>query len=253
MKKIYSLLSIALLTAAVSTAQVDIKQYETGSASGPNLNGTTITKVASEDELVVIDLAVINKFGSDKLLRITRDKFVDVPAWSIAHTPPEAICWGPVPDPNFEGLCSQPNSDPWTTSNDFTLVNNGLAQLKFDIHTDGPGSIHYRLYIVDGSAKVDSVDVIVTTVLGIKDQKNEEITMSIYPNPVSSLLSVTAQGLDGNFDLKMTDVLGKVVYNESVVGASKKVDVSDFKNGVYLVTVLEKGRVVQTRRVVIKH
>jgi len=253
MKKIYSLLSIALLTATVSTAQVDIQDYNGGSPTGPNLNGTTITKTVSDDELVVLDIGITNKSGSDKNLDITRLKIVDMPAWS-GGTPPEQICWAPTPDPNFDGVCLIPNSNPWTTPNDFTVPNNGLAYLKFDIHTNSAGSIHYRFYVMDGSTKVDSVDVMVTTTLGIKDtKKNEEISMSIYPNPATSVLNISAQGLDGNYDVRMTDVLGKVVYNETVVGATKKVDVSDFKNGVYLVTITEKGTAIQTRRIVVKH
>jgi len=253
MKKIYSLLSIALLTATVSTAQVDIQDYNGGTPTGPNLNGTVITKTVSDDELVVLDIGITNKSGSDKNLDITRLKIVDMPAWS-GGTPPEQICWAPTPDPNFDGVCLIPNSNPWTTPNDFTVPNNGLTYLKFDIHTNSAGSIHYRFYVMDGSTKVDSVDVMVTTTLGIKDtKKNEEISMSIYPNPASSVLNISAQGLDGNYDVRMTDVLGKVVYNETVVGSSKKVDVSDFKNGVYLVTITEKGTAIQTRRIVVKH
>lgn len=253
MKKIYTLLSIALLTATVSTAQVDIQEYNGGSPTGPNLNGTTITRVVSEDEMVVLDLGITNKSGSDKNIDIMRLKIQDMPAWSITGSPAEQICWAPSPDPDFHGICLIPNSNPWTTPNDFTVANNGLTYLKFDIHTNSAGAIHYRFYAMDGSTKMDSVDVVVTTTLGIKDKKNDEISMSVYPNPVSSLLTISAQGLDGTFDVKMTDVLGKVVYSESVTGTSKKVDVSDFKNGVYLVTIIEKGTTVQTRRLVVKH
>lgn len=253
MKKIYSLLSIALLTATVSTAQVDIQDYNGGVPSGPNLNGTTINKIVSDDELVVLDLGITNKSGSGKNLDITRLKIQDMPAWSVTGTPPEQICWAPTPDPNFDGVCLIPNANPWTTPNDFTVPNNGLTYLKFDVHTNSAGSIHYRFYVMDGSTKMDSVDVVVSTTLGIKDKKNEEISASIYPNPANSWLTIAAQGLDGSYDVKMTDVLGKVVYNESVVGTTKKVDVSDFKNGVYLVTITEKGTAVQTRRIVVKH
>ncbi|MNU43760.1 hypothetical protein D3C71_325510 [compost metagenome] len=254
MKKIYSLLSLALITASVSTAQVDIKEFHSGSqtVSGANLNGTTITRTVSDDELVIIDLGVVNKTGSDKTFDIVRDKIVDVPAWSVNHLPAEQICWGPIPQ-SPDGVCLEPNSDPWTTPNSFSIPNNGLANLKFDIHTDGPGTIHYRFYVMDGSTRVDSVDVYLTTTLSIKDKKNEEISLSVYPNPVSNAMTVTTQGLSGSFDIKITDVLGKVVYNEGVNGVSKKLDVSDFKNGVYLVTILEKGVPVQTRRIVIKH
>lgn len=257
MKKIYHLLTLALLTATVSTAQVDIKEFSQGNATGQNLNGTTISRVVSDDELVVIDLAVVNKFNTNKTLSVTRDKILDVPAWSNGNIsqgiPAEQICWGPVPDSTFVGVCMNPDSDPWTTPNSFVLGQDGLANLKFDIHSSGTGTIHYRFYVMDNTVKVDSVDVYLTTTLSIKDKKNEEVSVSIYPNPTSSVLTIAAQGLDGSYDVKMTDVLGKVVYNETVAGTTKKVDVSDFKNGVYLVTITEKGTAIQTRRIVVKH
>lgn len=257
MKKRCHLLAVTLLTTLVSIGQVDIKEYSQGNAVGTNLNGTIISRVVGEDELVVVDLAVVNKFGLDKTLSVTRDKLVDVPEWSNGNLsqgiPAEQICWGSTPDTLFEGICMNPDSDPWTTPNDFILYANGLANMKFDIHTTGPGTIHYRFHVMDGSTKVDSVDVYLTTILGIKDKKSNEITMTIYPNPAISILNISAQGLHENYDVKMTDILGKVVYNDTVVGSSKKVDVSDFKNGVYLVTFLENGTVVQTRRVFIEN
>lgn len=247
MKKIYSLLSVALLTASVSIAQVDIQAYNGGSPSGSNYNGTTITRTVSDNQLAVVDLGVTNTSGSDKYYNVTRIKLNEVPSWAST----EQICWGY----NVEGNCYVPpaNMNPWTSPTWGTpLPNNASANLKFDIHTNSSGTTHYRFYIMDASTKVDSVDVIVTTVLGIKDTKNEEVSMSLYPNPASSILNITAQGLEG-YEVKMTDVLGKVVYNESVAGASKKVDVSDFKTGVYMVTITEKGTAIQTRRIVVKH
>lgn len=249
MKKIYSLLSIALLTATVSTAQVSIREYNGGSPTGSNLNGTIISRTISEDELVVVDLGVTNNSGSDKSLSVVRTKILEVAAWA----PTEQICWGYQAEGNcYTTPFISPN--PWTSPAwGSPLPNAATANLKFDIHSSSAGSIHYRFYVMDGSTKVDSVDVMVSTTLGIKDKKNEEISMSIYPNPATSILNISAQGLDGNYDVRMTDVLGKVVYNETVIGSSKKVDVSDFKNGVYLVTITEKGTAIQTRRIVVKH
>lgn len=249
MKKIYSLLSIVLLTASVSTAQVNIQDYNSGTPTGASLNGTVITRSAGADELVVVDLGVTNISGSDKNYDIQRVRINEVAAWS----PSEQICWGY----QVEGNCySVPfiSPNPWTSPAwGSGLPNNASANLKFDIHTTSVDFLHYRFYILEGSSKIDSVDVIINPTLGIKESKNQEVSMSVYPNPVSSVMTISTQGLNGNFDVKVTDVLGKVVYNESVSGTTKKLDVSDFKNGVYLVTVLEKGVVVQTKRVVIKH
>jgi hypothetical protein len=52
--------------------------------------------------------------------------------------------------------------------------------------------------------------------------------------------------------VRVTDVLGKVVYADEA-GAIEKIDVSNFKNGVYLISVSENGEAIQTRRIVVKH
>jgi hypothetical protein len=115
------------------------------------------------------------------------------------------------------------------------------------------GTEKYRFYLIEGqSTRVDSVDVTLTSVLAIGDQKQEEVGVSIYPNPVSNVLTVNATGVEGSVELKMVDVLGKVILSES--GAPlNKVDVSNFKNGVYLVYVYNKGSLIQTKRIVVKH
>ena len=67
-------------------------------------------------------------------------------------------------------------------------------------------------------------------------------------------VTVNTSGLEGSgASVRIVDVLGKQVYSEEFSGSSKKIDVSDFKNGVYLLTVSEKGSAVQTRRIVVRH
>lgn len=50
----------------------------------------------------------------------------------------------------------------------------------------------------------------------------------------------------------MMDVLGKVVF-ENVVGEIKKIDVFEFKNGVYLVMVFDGNKVLVMKWVVVKY
>ena len=76
--------------------------------------------------------------------------------------------------------------------------------------------------------------------------------MTAYPNPASSMITVNTVGISGDYNVRVTDVLGKVVYSDEA-NAIKKIDVSNFKNGVYLITVSEKGEAIQTRRIVVKH
>ena len=166
------------------------------------------------------------------------------------------LCSEINPDTDFQNTCWDINSADYMSP---TLTNLDPATQTIVFYPKGEsncsGSTQLRYIVYVNDVVVDSVDYIINngSLSTPSVAKQTEISMSLYPNPVSSLLTVTAQGLDGNFDVKMTDVLGKVVYNESVSGTSKKVDASDFKNGVYIVTVLEKGTAIQTRRMVVKH
>jgi allantoicase len=53
-------------------------------------------------------------------------------------------------------------------------------------------------------------------------------------------------------DIRIFDVLGKVVYDEKAI-KSKKIDMSELKNGVYILTFIEKGITIQTKRVIVRH
>lgn len=249
MKKIYFALGALLFSASFGFSQVEIRVYDSGVESGNDISGSVHTVTVSEDGMHDVHLAVRNVSGADKELKISRLRISEVSGWT------DGLCWGPVPDPDFNGQCygsSQMSTNPWLSPSAMTITNNGIGELKPQITTNGPGTALYRYYVVEGATTLDSIDVQVTSVLSI-DEKTPAFEMSAYPNPVNGTLTVTSSGLNGGGELRITDVLGKVVYTDNAVNAINKVDVSSFKNGVYLVTILQKGEAVQTRRVVVKH
>lgn len=257
MKKLYALIATTLLGVSYSNGQVNIQSYNGGSPTGPNLNGTTITRTTTNNELVVVDLGVTNTSGTDKYIQVQRVKIVDVLAWA----PTEQICWGftygTFPNDITEGNCySVPfiSPNPWTSpawSNPLPS-DTVVANLKFDIQTNSVEYLHYRFYLMENSIKFDSVDVILNPTLGLQTAKKETAAMNVYPNPVNNALTISTNGLSGKLDVRITDVLGNVVMKESM-NTGKLVDVSDFKNGVYMVSIFEDGQLVQTRRVVVRH
>jgi len=56
-----------------------------------------------------------------------------------------------------------------------------------------------------------------------------------------------------NANIKVVDVLGNTVYNETITNGSKNVDVSSFKNGVYFVIVEVPGIKPMNRKLIIRH
>lgn len=257
MKKIYSLLSLLLLTVSAN-AQVEIKEYSGGVPVGNDISGTTFTANVTDDQTYIFYFNVKNTSGSDQYLRIKVLELSAPAGWT------DGVCWGANPDVELEGQCytaAQVSSNPWTTPNPpgvnhaQTIVDQGNGLLYPDIHVSGTGSAHYRYYVMpnQGSAPIDSFDLVVSRTLSVEDNK-AAATVSVFPNPANNVLTVNTSGLEGSgASVRIVDVLGKQVYSEEFSGSSKKIDVSDFKNGVYLLTVSEKGSAVQTRRIVVRH
>lgn len=73
-------------------------------------------------------------------------------------------------------------------------------------------------------------DCYVDITLGIENQ--EVINLNIYPNPVSSILTIeSTQNLNNN--IRIYDVNGKLLRTERANGDTMKIDVSSFEKGVY--------------------
>jgi hypothetical protein len=53
--------------------------------------------------------------------------------------------------------------------------------------------------------------------------------------------------------VRIVDVLGNVLLKESTINGSKRLDVSNFRNGVYFVIVESHGTKSITRKVIVKH
>ena len=104
----------------------------------------------------------------------------------------------------------------------------------------------------DGVQSVKSV--IVKNCTGI-DQKMLEATVRIYPNPVSNELTLSIMGKEQQLSLTFTNQSGQVVYSERLENIPadfmKKLDVSQFAKGVYLLKLSNSNR-TYTEKVIVK-
>jgi hypothetical protein len=228
--------------------------------SGSNLAGLAHEVTVSDQDLgggvLYLHFIVTNNNTTDRQWQITRKKI------SVPSTWVDQVCWPPT--------CYFPSSlaDPFTTPNTMgnpaptilsmtstavTSSGNVSAELKpgFDVDDLNNGFGHYRYYINENGQYIDSVDVKVNFTLGISSLK-QNLSMTISPNPASDVLNVSLASLD-NANLKVVDVLGNVVLNETISNGSKNVDVSSFKNGVYFVMVETPGIKPMNRKLIIRH
>lgn len=79
-----------------------------------------------------------------------------------------------------------------------------------------------------------------------KDLKN----MVVYPNPSNG--KITISGVKGNHQVKITDVLGHVVYNETVTEiANKQIDISG-ESGIYFISIQNELGDTTTKKIVLE-
>ena len=244
MKKLY--FTILLILPSFLFAQTTINLQD----SEENISGGSYEFTASNSSAVDVPLEIKNMGSSDADWRITRLR-INVPAgWS------DLICWGHSTDA-FGGTCfssSQMLGNPWTTpvSSNFTVSPNEYGKLKVTINPEegATGLGHYRYYVSnDGVNFIDSVDIKFDYSLSV--QEVEPIQVSIVPNPASDFIQINLSGAV-TAQMKMVDVLGSEVLNQTVMSTAS-FDISNFRNGVYIMTFNAPGSKSIVRKVIVKH
>ena len=217
-----------------------------------DISGQTHEVALTTTDPVEVSFDLINNTGSTHQWRITRDKISVPTTWS------DFLCWGHCTD-QFGGTCYAANvSDPWTTPANpsvlFDINNSECGKLKvtvnpYDWNTNGQA--HYRYYLSDdGTNFSDSVDLVLSYTAALKPVK-EEISVNIGPNPAADYVQITMNGVEAA-NIKIMDALGTTISKETII-SSKKINVSDLRNGVYFVVIEIPGSKTITRKVIIRH
>lgn len=200
---------------------------------------------------IPLNLIIHNNTGVQKNWRVTQKK-IGVPAtWKnmLCTTKSEA-------NPLINGSCwmiEYGAADIFTTPANKILINDNEAdtiQLHYTLDVTTAYSGLYRYYIGDGLTYEDSVDVQINFTLGINEKSNPS-TFSIFPNPSNNKASIQLINNEkGN--LKIVDVIGNVVFEEEI-NSTSDINVSDFNNGIYFVTIETNGIQSQMEKLIIKH
>jgi hypothetical protein len=262
MKKVVLSLIIAAAGAFTLKAQNGIEIYYNG--SGADISGGTHEAYlfASSSDVVPTDantvvyepkFTVTNNTGENQQWRITRKQIYMPSTWGE-----DQLCWPP--------LCYNTSGTvymtPHTVNNPAPIVvdgtdqtqNSELAELKprifIDINT--ASYAHFRYYITKAGDNIymDSVDITVNFSLGLNSIKSTP-EMSISPNPATDYAMINVTGIDGA-TMKIVDVLGNVIAKEAISG-TKKLDLNNFRNGVYFVMIEAPGIKTMNRKLIVKH
>ena len=63
----------------------------------------------------------------------------------------------------------------------------------------------------------------------------ETSALSLYPNPASQMVSISAEGVEGNVNVQIVDMNGRVMMEQQGNAQSFRFDVSSLAQGAYFV------------------
>jgi len=115
-------------------------------------------------------------------------------------------------------------------------VSNGIAAAVYaftDIQPL-PGMNYYRLAMVDQDGTV-TYSAIHT--LNFETNGNPEVTLHLYPNPVTDRLHLAFSNLPGMMNIRLIDTRGQVIRTITAASVSVDIPVSDLTRGIYIVEV----------------
>lgn len=85
---------------------------------------------------------------------------------------------------------------------------------------------------------------------GVKDLKQDP-NFIIFPNPANDNVTLQLNNSKPG-SVKIVDLVGNIVYSETIAGHAK-IDVAEFKNGIYFVSVEADGVKMLSRKLVVQH
>lgn len=160
----------------------------------------------------------------------------------------------------WEGVVIQTlNAECVSNTNGFGMweINDGSGSLLADddiyfyhltavvgSHYDVTGIGHYSF----GDYKIlprDANDI--SLVVGINELNTSNV--AVYPNPAND--QITFETDNNGFNLTITDITGKVIYNQNVVSKKTTVNLNRFNAGVYFYTIANNNQVVTTDKFIV--
>lgn len=80
---------------------------------------------------------------------------------------------------------------------------------------------------------------------------SKTIDLSVSPNPVADFVTIQAEGIIGG-RIRIVDILGNIVHSSDFNNV-KKLNLSDYKNGIYFLTVQSETNKGLTKKLVVRH
>lgn len=96
------------------------------------------------------------------------------------------------------------------------------------------------IYIVEveqaGCFGTDTINITIDNCVGVEEKNN---TFTLYPNPAKDNLTIKTKKLI-NSKISLIDMNGRIIYSEVINNKNHTINVSDYENGVYILSISNK-------------
>jgi len=138
----------------------------------------------------------------------------------------------------------------WDYGNGVTSTNS-VAKIEYD----EPGEYLVKLALTDSSRVTDTLSKIYIKPdcsrlkpSGLNGNPNNIV--SIYPNPTTGQIAIELGTIVSEVLVEIYDVMGKKVFAATTLENNLQIDISDQPKGIYLVRVVDGGKVVFTEKII---
>ncbi|MEE4178131.1 MAG: choice-of-anchor D domain-containing protein [Bacteroides sp.] len=171
------------------------------------------------------------------------------PETDVVYITGDLLGWAePGTDPDNQTMARVDDSMVWTKT---LQLEAGSYEYKYFLNAGWDGGEwdggDNRSLVVEGDMEVNDWFGYLTDPTSVTDPSLAQIR--IFPVPAQTNLTITSPMLIR--EVRMIDMLGQMVYNETVSGMQHQLNVGQFKNGIYFIQILtDKG--METRRIQIQ-
>jgi hypothetical protein len=140
------------------------------------------------------------------------------------------------------------------------LIHVDAASYAMESYTDLPNPVTIRqtasgisaiLRTSNSSATKAVYKVNCSSVTGIKETLSNQISFDVFPNPSNGQITVSLSGKSKNCSLKIYNLLGENVYNQSLKERSNSINLN-LKSGLYFVNILDESGNKATRKIIVQ-
>ncbi len=151
----------------------------------------------------------------------------------------------------FLNLHIYPNSD--TTIYDAVTQGEIYNKHGFIINTD---TINTQLYktqrIALNQYNCDSsIHLHLSVIVGIRDNVNNNNTISIYPSPATSHINISIKNMNSkNYEATLYDLAGKILLQQPINETTTRIDLKSIKKGFYFLQIKEDNKIYHSLKII---